>query len=300
MSAARADRVGPDPARVRFGPDFLARLEQLVARGRAARGREAGAGRSRTLGAGDEFLGYRPYRAGEELRHLDWALLARSERAFVRVFRREVGERWALLLDASASMGLGAPGKLQCAAEVATALAFSGLAAGARTHLLAAGPDGARALTLRRVADLGTWMRALEGLRAGGAQGLRGLLAASSLARAARVFVIGDLLDLEPAEAAGLARPGRRVDLVRVLAPHELRPLAAGEPGQGVRWVDPESGEGLDVRLDEPLAARYERALEARLAAWDRLAHRGRLGHTVWSSATPFEDAVHGVLWSGP
>jgi uncharacterized protein (DUF58 family) len=287
-----------DPTRIAFAGDFWARLESLAARVQAARGREPGAAQSRVRGAGDEFLGHRPYRPGEELRHLDWGLLARSERAFVRVFRREVGERWVLLLDASASMGLGEPGKLQCAAEIASGLAACALAAGASARLLALQPAGVASVSAARAGELGRWLAFLEGLSAAGREGLRPLFAAPAVARASRVFLIGDLMDLDPADVVPLAGRGRAVDLVSILAPHELVPEAPGR--RGVRWLDPETGAALGVELDRELCARYARHLEQRLVAWDRLARRGRFGHRACSSAAAFEDAVRAVLGSGP
>ena len=125
MRSARADAIPLDSPGVAFGADFLARLARCTARLRAAGGRrEGGAGGLQAAG-GLEFLGYRPYRPGESARALDWGLYARLDRPFVRLARRESGERWALLLDASASMGVGRPGKLQAAAEVAAALGAS-------------------------------------------------------------------------------------------------------------------------------------------------------------------------------
>jgi uncharacterized protein (DUF58 family) len=296
---AHPDGRSADPTRIAFAGDFWPRLEELAARIQAARGREPGAAASRVRGAGDEFFGHRPYRPGEELRHLDWGLLARSERAFVRVFRREVGERWVLLLDASASMGLGRPGKLQSAAEIATGLAACGLAAGASARLLALQPGGLASVAAARTGELGRWIAFLEGLSASGGQGLRPLCAAPALARASRVFLLGDLMDLEPADVVPLAARGRSVDLLSILAPHELAPEPP-ERARGVRWLDPETGASLGVELDPKTAARYARGLEERLSAWDRLARRGRFGHHASSSAVPFEDAVRAVLGSGP
>ena len=295
----------PDPTRIRFAPDFPARVERLAARCRAARGREAGVGRGADLGVGDEFVGHRPYREGEELRQLDWALLARSERAFVRVFRRELAQRWVVLLDTSASMGLGRPPKLQRAAEVATALAFVGLPSGARATLLTGGAEPLR-LGARRSGELHGWIERLEELRAGGGGGLGELLARPELAGAGRVFLIGDLMDLEPARVMPLRRPGRELHLIRLLAPRELGVPEAGAQRAGassaeggVRWRDPETGEELGVERDAAVDARYRGALRERLDAWDRLSHRrgGRaLTHGVWSTERAFEDVVRGVL----
>jgi uncharacterized protein (DUF58 family) len=295
---AQASAPAADPTRVAFAPDYWARLERLVARSRAARGRDPGAGRGGGTGGGDEFVGHRPYRTGEELRHLDWALLARSERAFVRVFRREVGERWVFLLDASASMGLGRPGKLQCAAEVVTALAACGAAAGATARLRVSQASAAQGAALAGSAELGGWIALLEGLRAAGSRGLGALCGDAALISASRVFLVGDLLDLEPASVVPLAGRGRRVELVQILAPHELAP--SGDPRRAVRWIDPETGAGLDLELEPRLAARYSRVLARRLEGWQRLAQRGRIAHGVWSSAAAFESIVQALERRAP
>lgn len=61
------------------------------------------AGRSR--GGGIEFAQYRPYELGDDLRRIDWRLLARSDHFFVREAERESQAVLWIVLDASASMG---------------------------------------------------------------------------------------------------------------------------------------------------------------------------------------------------
>jgi uncharacterized protein (DUF58 family) len=277
----------------------LVRLEALVRRlaGRAERGPLAGSGSAR--GAGDEFAGYRPYRPGEDVRHLDWALFARLEQPFVRVHRREAGERWLVLLDTSGSMGLGAPGKLQLAAEVALGIAAVGQRLGASTQLLALRADGSLLRRdFARRQDLAGWIAALESLEStpSGSRGLSELTAssASQRRRDARLFALGDFLDLEPTALRGLQRPGRRVELAQILAPHEIAPelLGAGD----VRWVDRESGERLRSAPTGAELALYSAALESREEAWRRAAARHGAGWTSWSSAAPFEDVVSALV----
>ena len=298
------DESPADPTRIRFRSSFVARLEHLVGRLAALRGRADGGGRAALVGGGDEFVGHRPYRAGDELRDLDWNLLARFEEPFVRVHRRSAGERWTLLFDTSASMGLGQPSKLQRAAEVATGLALVGVAGGARVRLLAPGSGpgsgGVRSITLRSRADLRAWLEFLESLRAERADGLRGLLSSAAERGAERVFLVGDLFDLEPGEVAALARPGRALDVVRLLAPRELEPAVTAGGGRAddwVEWVDPETEEQLGVALDPLVRGRYERVLTAHLERWRETCARHRVAHGVWSSTQPFEDVVREVLF---
>src|SRR5882757_6694674 len=51
-----------------------------------------------------EFVDYREYAAGEDLRRLDWKVLARTGRAYVRLYQEETNLVCTLVLDASGSM----------------------------------------------------------------------------------------------------------------------------------------------------------------------------------------------------
>jgi len=59
---------------------------------------------SRRIGAGLEFSQFRSYQPGDDLRRVDWKLLARSDRLFVREAESETSVTVRLLLDATGSM----------------------------------------------------------------------------------------------------------------------------------------------------------------------------------------------------
>src|SRR5580692_7359035 len=63
-----------------------------------------GAHRSRRLGAAVEFTEYRPYRYGDDPRRLDWKLLARTDRAYIRLTDDHAVLPTTITIDASASM----------------------------------------------------------------------------------------------------------------------------------------------------------------------------------------------------
>ncbi len=276
----------PSPG-VRFGPDFLARLGRLIGRLASLRERREGEGRAQLFGVGAEFVGYRPYRSGEDLRMLDWNLLARLRRPYVRVAAREASERWAVLVDASASMGAGRPGKLQLAAEVAAALAAVGLERRAAVELWISGRP--ERLVVRRRSGLARWMGRLEETRAQEESGLASLVSAPArLREAGRIFLIGDLQDCEPRACLALARPSRELFLGQILAAEELAPSV----GQAVRWVDAESGASRTLFVDRAAQASYDRRLSLRLERWRAACTRARARYGVWSSATPFETLV--------
>lgn len=296
MSAARRTVPLPSPG-VRFGADYLRRLGLLVARLAAARERKEGAGRAKLFGVGTEFTGYRPYRPGEDPRQLDWNLYARLRRPFVRVNRREASEHWALFVDTSASMGVGVPGKLQCAAETATAIAACGLRTGATVEVWTSG--AMQTMRLRKSAELASWISFFEEQRAEGDRGGAALLREKARVRGAgRVFVIGDLLDLEPASLLTLARRGRELFFAQILALEELAPSRGGGDGPGgivdggVEWLDPETARIEAVEVDRRTRAAYEKLIAARLEAWGTTCARHRVRYGCWPSAAPFEGIV--------
>src|SRR5436190_10224719 len=67
-------------------------------------GSYSGRHRSRQQGGAGEFVDYREYVEGEDLRRLDWKVLARTGRAYVRLFQDEINLLCTMVLDVSGSM----------------------------------------------------------------------------------------------------------------------------------------------------------------------------------------------------
>ena len=280
---AAATRSLPCPG-VRFEEGFARRLEALAGRFAAGRSRRESGGPTRVAGGGSEFVGYRPYAAGDDPRTIDWDLVARSRRAWVKVSRREAGERWLVALDASGSMGVGPPGKLQRAAEVAAGLVAIAVAAGAHARVLAS--PGERAFDVARRPDLVALLAFLETLRADGARADRALPRVPG--DCSRVFLVGDLRDAGPEEALALQRRGRKLALVQILAPIEISPPAEA----AVEWWDPEEGAVLALEIDARTRAAYEAELEAEIERWRAACARHGVAYSCSSSASPFEEIL--------
>ena len=74
-----------------------------------------------------EFAEHRPYHTGDSLRHVDWKVLARKDRLFVKQYEEETNLRNWVVLDTSASMryaGAGTLSKLEYGATLAAALHY--------------------------------------------------------------------------------------------------------------------------------------------------------------------------------
>ena len=96
---------------------------QLRARG-TVEGYYSGIHKSPWHGFNVEFAEYREYNPGDDLRYLDWRVLARSDRVFIKQFEAETNLNCYILLDTSGSMDFGADGRnrLDYGASLAAAL----------------------------------------------------------------------------------------------------------------------------------------------------------------------------------
>src|SRR5271170_641294 len=70
----------------------------------------AGLHRSPDFGFSQEFAEYRAYTPGDDLRHVDWNVFARTERAYLKRYRGETNSLLTILLDASNSMNYSSHG----------------------------------------------------------------------------------------------------------------------------------------------------------------------------------------------
>jgi uncharacterized protein (DUF58 family) len=86
----------------------------------------AGLHRSPDFGFSQEFAEYRAYTPGDDLRHVDWNLFARTERCYLKRYRGETNSQLTVLLDASNSMEYtsGPPKKMDYARFVAASLFY--------------------------------------------------------------------------------------------------------------------------------------------------------------------------------
>ncbi len=142
-ATTRADTAAPDHDRGRrvhlpsdldptvFDESFLRQLERLQVLMRApVRGGLKGGRRSVKRGQSVEFADFRDYTLGDDLRQLDWNVLARLEKLFIKLYVEEEDVTISFLIDTSASMGSGRPSKLLFAQRAAAAPRASGAAPG--------------------------------------------------------------------------------------------------------------------------------------------------------------------------
>src|SRR3954463_7389809 len=94
-----------------FHPAHAVRLKglELTVRG-VVEGVYAGLHKSPHRGFSIEFAEHREYVPGDEIKHLDWTVLARSDRYYIKQYEQETNLRATICLDASASMNFSGGG----------------------------------------------------------------------------------------------------------------------------------------------------------------------------------------------
>lgn len=124
---ATPDIAVAGPARF-LDPEVLARIGSLELLARAVvEGFMSGLHRSPFTGFSTEFTEYRQYNPGDDLRYLDWRLLGRTDRCFIKKYHADTNTQCHLLVDTSASMRYSHEGrvtKLQYAKFLAASLAY--------------------------------------------------------------------------------------------------------------------------------------------------------------------------------
>jgi uncharacterized protein (DUF58 family) len=108
-------------------PTVLSNLDNLELRARVVvEGFISGLHKSPHRGFSVEFNDYRHYYRGDDMRHVDWKLYARSDKFYVKQYEDETNVRCYIVLDSSASMAYssGAMSKLEYGRTLASALAY--------------------------------------------------------------------------------------------------------------------------------------------------------------------------------
>jgi uncharacterized protein (DUF58 family) len=101
-------------------------------------GTYSGRHQSRQQGGAGEFVDFREYSGSEDLRRLDWKVLARTGKAFIRLHQEETNLLCTLAIDASGSMLFGARGRRDAAGSK---LEYVQYLATALSHVISRGQD---------------------------------------------------------------------------------------------------------------------------------------------------------------
>jgi len=282
-------------------PDLLAQIAdlELVAR-IVVEGLVSGMHRSPFHGYSAEFSQYRHYRPGDDLKYVDWKLVARTDRVYTKQFRETTNMAAAIVIDTSASMGFpldSALSKFRYAVIAAAALAHLISTQGDAVGLTAARNGGPLYLAARTGRHhLRAVLAALSSLVAHG-----GWRAAETIRRAAErlnrrglMLVLSDFYDDEDETFSQLRRAvrmGHEIVLFQIMSRDELElPYR-----RDLELTDLETGQRLAI--DAGLARReYKDAVAAFLERTRMRAGAEGFQYSLIVTDTPPDRALRNFL----
>lgn len=237
-------------------PDLIRRVARIELRTRKLVDSSLiGAYRAAFRGRGVTFDAVRPYEPGDDVRHMDWKVSARTGEPHIKQYAAERDLAVMLVIDDSGSMRTGAPhSKRDTAAELAAAIAWIGGSAGDRVGALIVHSGGTTLVPARRGRN-----HVLQVIRAvlGQDASLRGTDLTTALRMTVRalkqrgiIFVMSDFLASAGAYQSALALAAAKHDVVACVI---SEPLERRWPDAGlVALEDAETGRRIVVDSGNP------------------------------------------------
>jgi uncharacterized protein (DUF58 family) len=260
----------------------------------------AGLHRSPDFGFSQEFAEYRAYSPGDDLRHVDWNLFARTERCYLKRYRGETNSQLTILLDASNSMEYtsGPPKKMDYARFVAASLFYLAIHNQRDAAGLIVFDEKVRDI-LRpstRPGQLGRLFAALERAEPHARTDLAKPLHhfQELLHRRGIAIVISDFYE-DPRSIVRAVEPlryrGNEVILFHVLDPQEIRPVLSGS----AILVDLETDQKIEV-VPEYTKTAYRAKIDAHVESLSSQTRAAGMDYQLLVTDQPLDAALRQYL----
>jgi uncharacterized protein (DUF58 family) len=264
----------------------------------------AGLHRSPDFGFSQEFAEYRAYTPGDDLRHVDWNLFARTERCYLKRYRGETNSQLTILLDASNSMNYGshAVSKMDYAQYTAASLFYLAIHNQRDPAGLIVFDDEVRNY-IRPSTRQGQLHRLLAGLEQAEPRARTNFMKPLAhfqefLRRRGVVLVISDFYE-SPEVIVKTIEPlrfhGSDVVLFHVLDPKEIRPELRGPS----ILVDMETEQRLEV-IPEYVKGEYRRKMDAHLEQMSERTRAAGMDYHLLVTDRPLDAALSEYLFLRP
>ena len=256
----------------------------------------AGLHRSPDFGFSQEFAEYRAYSPGDDLRHVDWNVFARTERCYLKRYRGETNSLLTVLLDASNSMNFSshAVSKMDYARFIAASLFYLAIHNQRDAAGLIVFDDEVRNY-IRPSTRQGQLHRLLSGLELAEPRARTDFSKPlhhfqEFLRRRGLVLIISDFFE-SPETIVRTIEPlhfhGNEVVLFHVLDPKEIQPQLDAP----VILVDLETKDRLEV-TPEYARDEYRPKMDAHIADLRSRAQGAGMDYFVLSTDRPLDEAL--------
>ncbi len=283
-----------------LSPDVLARISSLELLSRTVvEGFISGLHRSPFTGFSTEFAEYRQYMPGDDLRYLDWKLLGRTDRYYIKKYRADTNSQCHILIDASASMRYTTTGitKLQYAQFLGSSLAYLANKQQDAVGLIAFDQEvRAHVPAHNRIGHMRTIFGRMEQLEAGNETRLSQMLhtSAEHVTRRGMIIVISDFYDEPEAIINALQHlrfKGNDVIVFHVLDKNEMD-FEFTEP---VLLEDSETEEEIHV-MPDILAEGYRNTIREHIGRLRDGAAHNKIDYELLTTDKPLDYALFSFL----
>ena len=280
---------------------FLKQLERLkIVSRKSTRNPRRGEYRSWQSGEGFEFLDFRKYHLGDDLRYVDWSVYGRLDKLFIKLFHAEKGQTAHILLDISRSMGSGTPSKDITAKKIAAALSYICLSNLDKTGLTAFNDKiVAVKAPARGKKQYPEVLKFFLSLNPSDQTNLNDCLAeyASICRNPGIAVIISDFLDPKGYEDGlnALAYRDFDINLIQVMSHEELFWSKTGN----LMLHEVETGEKKVTFVDKHLLALYQNKVNAFISKIKRYCSHCGINYFLCDTGIPFEDLLTDYLSKG-
>lgn len=281
--------------------DFLRKIAKLkILSQKKVYGMSKGEHKSRKSGTSIEFLDYRKYHIGDDLRYVDWNVYGRLDKLFIKIFSAEEDQNIHLILDMSNSMSFGSPGKSIMAKKIAASLMYIGLSNQDRVSLTSFS------------SELGEYKPPVKGrklyvpllnyllkMKPEGETGFNNSLNqfTNICKTPGLVIIISDLLDPTGiTEGLTTLKYGRfDVHIIHVLDKREIMPEKKGY----FVMQDIETMENKPMTINQNILDTYQKNIQHFIKETHLFCRKNKIIYNLYDTSIPFEDFLLSYLTQG-
>jgi hypothetical protein len=253
----------------------------------------------RNTGNSLEYLDHREYQPGDDVRHIDWNALARSDKLTVKLYREEISPHLDLIIDASSSMDLEDTSKAEGMWGQISLFKVAALNGGFSFCPWVI-KDRCRRIEPSNL-DIRDWPDVECNFNGNSGQTLVNFPPRLK-PRGVRILISDLFWEEEPMKVLQqLSDQAAMLIVMQIVAKEDLNPSVVGN----TRVIDSETGEAIELTADDSILSIYQKNLARHLDYWKRCCtktgaiHVMTVAENFLSSFMPLELLAKEVLISG-
>jgi uncharacterized protein (DUF58 family) len=279
-----------------FDPVTLSKIANMELRARlVVDGILSGIHKSPFKGSSIEFLEHKEYSPGDETKHVDWKVHARTDKYYIKQFEEETNLKCYIFLDSSGSMGYKSTGisKFEYASTLAASLAYLLLKQSDFVGLISFSDKISHYIPPQsRAAHLHVLINVLTGLKTAGKSDISGVLGEFSekIGRRSLVIVISDFFDtIEKIMVQLKYFQGKKNEIILF---HTLDPYELTFPFETITFFESMEDERRILAEPKSIKDHYLSEMNRFINQFKQTCYENRMDYLLIDTSTPLDQAL--------